>query len=361
MRAARLCLFDVRCIERAELDLEAGINWVLGRNGAGKTSVLEALSLLATGRTFRAGSVDSLIRRDARKAVAFAEMVDESSGVLSRVGLERESRQFRARVDGEEGLGLARLFEKCPVVCVEPDSGLLIAGPGELRRRFLDWGLFHVEHGFLTVWRRFQRALKQRNALLRLRRASQELDAWDREFAESGDQLHRLRRDYCVRLGQRGREAWDWLLPDLGHGHLAYRPGWPSEDESLQDALLRHRATDLRMGFSGLGPQRAGWSLSFDKVPAREQFSRGQAKLAAMAMLITQVADFADSRGQSPIVCLDDVMSELDPAHQSRLLQRLGETGSQVLITTPDPSIPERLGLTTALFHVEQGVVTRRV
>lgn len=361
MRLLRLQVTDLRVIQHADVALGPGLNLVSGPNGSGKTSLLEAMYLLSTGRTFRQGQVDGLIRMGAPLARSVARVEDPTRGHQVTLGLERGGKQFAARIDGERIERLTDLFALCPVVCFQPDSGLLLTGPAEERRRFLDWGLFHVEPGFLESWRAYQRVLKQRNGLLRGGCAARELDTWDHELVRNALPIDRWRRRYVEDLAGALRPVMEKLLPELGPCTLRYRPGWSGEHPDLAEALLAHREGDLRMGFSSVGPHRAGWVLSFPGVPRPDQLSRGQAKLAALAALVAQSADFLAHRGQAPIMCLDDVTAELDAQHQGAVLDLLEAQGAQTILTSAEPTEALRSRRIDAWFHVEQGEFVQRV
>jgi DNA replication and repair protein RecF len=221
--------------------------------------------------------------------------------------------------------------------------------------------LFHVEPGFLESWRAYQRVLKQRNGLLRSGCAARELDTWDHELVRTALPIDRWRRRYVEGLGETLAPVMQRILPELGAPNLRYRPGWSSEHADLGAALVAHRASDLRMGFTSVGPHRAGWVLSFPGVPRPDQLSRGQAKLAALAALVAQSADFLARRGQAPIMCLDDVTAELDAQHQSAVLDLLEAQGAQTVLTSAEPTEALRTRRIDAWFHVEQGKFLQRV
>src|SRR5487761_2161853 len=166
MQFVRLVIDDLRCFQHLAVSPRPGINVFAGGNGTGKSSLLEAAYMLSHGRSFRAGAAEALLRRGATTWTVHAELrhATEQTRLL---GLTREAEGWRARVDGQPVATLAALIEHCAVICFEPGSHALIAGPGEERRRFLDWGVFHVEQNFQPVWRRYRRALRQRNTLLR--------------------------------------------------------------------------------------------------------------------------------------------------------------------------------------------------
>ncbi|RDS81590.1 DNA replication/repair protein RecF [Dyella monticola] len=353
MRLQRLHLQGLRCIGDLTLDLDPGFNVLVGANGAGKTSVLEAAFLLSHGRSFRAGARDVLIQRGAAGLSIFSTVVHDD-GTVHRLGLGREGARWEARLDGEH-VAIGDLIRECAVVCFEPGSHALIAGGAEERRRFLDWGVFHVEHEFLPTWRRYQRALKQRNSLLRSGSTLDDrlLSPWESELARAGEFIDQWRRSYLDALLPFLRKQAALLLPELGAVQLRYRPGWP-EDEQLATVLVAQRSRDQSRGHTTSGVHRADWSLSFEHAPQREHLSRGQEKLVALICVLAQAWLDAERRGEWPVVCLDDLASELDQAHQAAVVQSLQGASAQILISGTEP--PGVLGsVSVKMFHVEQG------
>lgn len=359
MWVERLQLHDFRLFHRAELEFGPGGNVLVGGNGSGKTSVLEALHLLAVGRSFRGAVRDGLIRRGAAALQVFAQ-VHHVDGPSRRLGLLRETRDWQARVDGQAVAGLAEFHREIAVVCFEPGSHELIGGGSEHRRRYLDWFLFHVEPGFLVHWRRYQRALKQRNALLRLAGSDAgQLAAWERELSESGTALAQLRRDHFGHLAQRVAEVALRLMPEAGPASLQLQPGWTS-DQPLAEALVQQRPRDQVLGHTTVGPHRADWTIGYEALPVREMFSRGQEKLTALACLLAQARALADARGEWPVLCLDDLASELDRTHLEAALAWIRETPAQWCLTgTELPPVLHPLPAPHRLFHVEQGQIAR--
>lgn len=361
MHVTRLELRHLRRFEELRLDPAPGLNLITGDNGAGKTSVLEALHLMAYGRSFRGRVRDGLVRSGDPALEVFVEWHENPTGHAGegvrtrRAGLRHSGQEWTGRLDGESVAQLGDLCAALAVVTFEPGSHALITGGGESRRRYLDWGLFHVEQGFMPVWRRYARALKQRNALLKGRAPESQLDAWDRELADAGEPLARYREQYLEQLQPRFARLLEELVPALGLSRLEYAPGWRREELPLADALLLARARDLVAGYTSVGPHRADWRIEFGALPGREALSRGQAKLTALAALLAQAEHHDSVHGEWPVVALDDLASELDRNHQGRVLQRLSASRAQVFVTGTDvPSgMPPALVLTR--FHVEQG------
>lgn len=366
MRVTRLDLRNLRRFDAATLAPGPRINLLVGANGVGKTSVLEALHLMAYGRSFRGRVRDGLVRAGADALEVFVEWDERSAAGGSRTrraGLRHSGHDWAGRLDGETVSQLGDLCAALAVVSFEPGSHALVTGGGEARRRYLDWGLFHVEPGFLPLWRRYSRALKQRNALLKTRSPSTaQLDAWEHELAEAGEQLDRHRSAYLQLLEPHFQQLAAGLAPMLGDTALQYQPGWRREELSLADALLLARERDLASGHTSLGPHRADWRIEYGLVPGREALSRGQAKLAALSALLAQALHHVEQTLDWPVIVLDDLASELDRAHQQRVLERLAATEAQVFISgTEAPAALDRMTLPTRLFHVEHGRLSAAV
>lgn len=356
MRLIRLTVANLRCLQSVSLQLHGRLTLFTGANGAGKTSLLEAVHLLGYGRSFRGRVRDGLIRTGAEAVEVFAEWEGGTDRRVHRAGLRHGGRSWEARLDGASVPALGELCAAFPVVSFEPGSHELIAGGAEHRRRFLDWGLFHVEQGFLGVWRRYARALKQRNALLKQRPAVSALIPWDHELADAGEALTRMRGAYLdALLPVLGSVTRDFL-PELGEAGLEFQPGWRRAELSLADALTLNQERDLMLGYTAVGPHRADWRVGYERLPGREALSRGQEKLTALACVLAQAEDVASRTGDWPLVCLDDLPSELDREHQSRALERLTRPGAHLLLTATEfPECLEGYRDSVQRFHVEQG------
>ncbi len=358
MRVIRLDFSGVRCFEHGELAPAPGLNLVHGANGSGKSSLLEALHLMAYARSFRGRVRDGLVRAGAPALEVFVEW-QEASGRLRRAGLRHSGQQWEGRLDGAPLAQLGDLCAALAVVTFEPGSHALVMGGGEARRRYVDWGLFHVEPQFPGLWRRYARALKQRNALLKARQRDGQLDAWEHELHQAGTPLGQARERYLQALQPFLQRVSDAVFPEGRGAQLRYLPGWRQDDLSLADALLLARDRDLAAGFTSVGPHRADWRIEHEAIPGREALSRGQAKLTALAALLAQAEHQAAVRGDWPVVALDDLASELDRNHQALVLDRLAATGAQVIVTgTEPPHLPPGLGWST-VFHVEHGRIGR--
>ena len=357
MNIEQLRISGFRCFDEVSVELDPAINVFVGANGAGKTTVLEAVFLLSHGRSFRSGAKEALLRRGASALSIFAEL-RRADGTLTRLGLGRTGARWEGRVDGV-GARLGELVQECAVVCFDPGSHALISGGAEERRRYLDWGVFHVEHQFLSAWRRYQRALKQRNSLLRSGVVATDAQflPWEAELAQTAHQIDFQRQTYLERLRPKLNKSAQGLLGELGILELRYRRGW-AEGLDLAAELRDQRSRDVARGHTTLGAHRADWTMVFEHAPLREHLSRGQGKLAALACMLAQAELYAEHHGDWPMVCLDDLASELDHAHQDAVITQLTAAKAQILLTGTELSGAMNR-LPAQVFHVEQGKVSR--
>ncbi|MBB5207691.1 DNA replication/repair protein RecF [Chiayiivirga flava] len=355
----RLRIERLRLFEEVELGFRRGLNVLVGANGAGKTSVLEAVHVLANGRSFRGNVRDGLIRSGSAALRIYAELDPDDGSTVRRIGVERGTRDWSARIDGSPVPLLSDVYRELAVVCFEPGSHALIAGTSEHRRRFLDWALFHVEHAFLADWRGYQRALRQRNALLKQPAVDVALlDAWEADMAQAGERLTVHRRDYLARFEPVLLDVARRFLPEAGQLELRFQQGWG--DRPLADALQNARNRDMAIGHTTVGPHRADWEIRYERLPSRETFSRGQEKLTVLACVLAQAELFAADRGSWPVVLLDDLASELDAGHLALTLDRLVHSAAQVLVTgTAALPIVSGAEDRATVFHVEHARVRR--
>lgn len=351
MALSRIHVTTLRCLRDAELGLDPAITYILGPNGAGKTSLLEAVFLLGRGRSFRTRQVRRLVTRGHSEFAVFGEVATGSRN--RRVGVAWSHGRLEKRIDGEPASGAAALAALFPVHVLDPGSHELVQGTPSERRRFLDWGVFHVEHDYLQTWRRYRRLLSQRNAALKAGAGTGELGAWSVALAEAGEDVHDLRSRYLSVLKPAVAAVGAALLRQPLT--LDYAPGW-DPSEGLLAALERHSARDRQLGTTEAGPHRADVTVMLGSGLARDEASRGQQKLAAAALVIAQTRVHAQQVGSPGTLLVDDPAAELDTAALSRLMDALLEASAQLVITgLTSAQLPVRAGF--PVFHVEHGEV----
>jgi DNA replication and repair protein RecF len=346
---AFLSVENVRCIEKADLELSGRQNVLAGANGSGKTSLLESIFLLGRGRSFRTRNTERLIRHGAEQLMVFGRTAGEPERTLG-IRAERGAPTV-AKVSGAFVSSLAELSEFFPVQVIDPGVHKLIEDAPLGRRRWLDWAAFHVEHRFAENWSRYRRALQQRNAALRSE--AEQAIAWEPELSRLGECLGEVRRSMLKRL-QPYWEETARLLTGMEVG-LTYVQGWP-RDSSLAEALRGSRARDHSRGATQCGAHRCDVQIRIGSRPARYIASRGQQKLIAVAMILAQLKMLRGEFEAAPTLLLDDPAAELDAAHLAAFIREVRGLDCQLVLTalTPDGGI---FGAPDCTFHVEQGRV----
>lgn len=352
MALVRLDVDDFRCLERVRLTLDPRYNLFVGPNASGKTSVLEALFCLGRGRSFRTRRNELLIRhgQPGFRVVGWSQC-DGRETVLG-IGGTRPGTEIR--IGGAPASGAAALATHFPAQVIDPEIHKLLEEGPQRRRRYLDWGVFHVEHGFLDTWQRYFRALKQRNAALKAGGNPLDARAWDSELLLAGGMLAEQRGRYLEQLAPVLRELGRELVAvDVS---IAYHAGWPTGG-SFAHALDRSSARDARVGVTHVGPHRADVVVCVGGLLARERISRGQQKLLAAALTLAQLRLHEQHTPGHGALLLDDPAAELDSANLARLLSVVNSLPAQLFVTALRHDLPG-LGEPGALFHVEQGRIT---
>ncbi|MBW3615251.1 MAG: DNA replication/repair protein RecF [Actinobacteria bacterium] len=335
MRVTRLWLTDFRNYESAELaPAPEGLTIIMGANGEGKTSLLEAIGYLATLSSFRAVPGEALIRGGCARAVVRAEGERAGRPVLLEAELNTTGRD-RVQVNRQPLRRARDLLGALRVSVFAPDDLVLVkGGPGE-RRRFLDEILvaLHPKHDALQ--RDLDRILRQRNTLLRQSggRLSPEvevtLDVWDAKLAATGEALAVARQALLTALEPEVAKAYDQVAHSAADVTLRYQQSWTG---SLDDALADTRSDDLRRGVSLVGPHRDELALAIAGLPARTHASQGEQRSLALGLRLGAHRLVSEQVGEAPVLLLDDVFSELDPQRAAALLTHLPP--GQALLTT---------------------------
>lgn len=370
---------DFRNLRSVQLLPSPSVNWLIGSNGSGKTSVLESLYLIGTGKSFRSSSARQYINHEVSKCLVATSMASAGDALFAmRIGIERDTQGgFSARCNGESIRRLSDLAKLFPLVTLLPDSVELLTGDPTTRREFVDWTMFHVEHlgDYLDVYKSFSLCLLHRNKLLKAmaegsrlgdRAALQELGSWDEQFVLWGERLSALRESFVQRLvltlqasATEYAEAFGYPSYDLGRVRFAYQSGWTA-GRPLADQVATQREKDLERGTSTSGPHRFDLRITYDNVPVREFFSRGQLKHLTSLIKISQTRLFQQTHQSGEVIFLfDDAFSELDSRHAGSIISVLRMLGIQVFVTSAEP--PETKGFSIhkhdKMFHVEHGSI----
>lgn len=359
MYLTRLHVHQVRNLNEVVLGCHPRFNLFLGQNGSGKTSLLEAIHLLALGRSFRSRHHHTIINHGHQQLACFGEMIDAQDAKTS-MGIEKNRQgEVKCKLLGQNCDKLSRFALTLPLQLLTPETfKLLVDGPQE-RRRFLDWGVFHVEHSFTVLCQRYQRLLKQRNAALKQFSRSSSLQAWEKELIEVGEKITNHRKQYLVGLLPFINEAREYLLPAFNI-QINYEQGW-QPNLSLEAALQGALSQDQRFGYTSVGPHRAELAITLDAHDAHQVLSRGQQKLLICALHLAQAKQLHACTGKKCLFLIDDLASELDEVNRKQLIAALAKAGHQLFLTgteeAPWRGISEQYE--GQMFHVEHGCITQ--
>jgi DNA replication and repair protein RecF len=344
-----------RNLEHARLTFDPGLNLISGANASGKTSLLEAIYYLGRVRSFRTHLADQPIRYG-EQTFRVVGRVMSHSGQAVTVGIERQAGHFTVHMGGRVVRRLSDLAGNFPVQVFSSDTASVLDGGPRQRRHTLDWALFHVEHSYRDTWQRYTRVLRQRNAALRAQASAGEITAWESELLETALAIDTCRSDYLTRLSPYLKTEMDRLLPG-SELTLHYQRGWPA-DRDLAAVLSEGLSRDLAHGFTHHGPHRADFRLKLDGHPVVSHCSRGQQKSILLALMLAQVCYQQSIMGAAGAFLLDDLTSELDEAHQARVLAALRDLEAQVFVTAiRADSVDLSVWEPGRLFHVEHGLI----
>jgi DNA replication and repair protein RecF len=332
----------LRSLEQVRVELAPGIVSVIGPNGVGKTNLIEALYFALTGRSFRTSDRRDLIPFGGSLARSEATIRDEDGIEHALMAAISRTEGRRHLLDGNPADPATLARHRPPVAVFAPDRLALVKGPPAERRAHLD--------GFLAArWpargelrKRYGQAVAQRNALLSRLSAgygsAEDLRIWDVGMAEAAAPLIEARAEAVAELA--GPFAGAAVELGLAEATLGYAPRAAGSVEELKAGLEERRDQDIRMGRSSWGPHLDELKLSAAGRSLRKYGSQGQQRVGLLALLFSEREALLAARRVTPLLLLDDVMSELDPGRRERLVARLGD-GGQVLITAADEeSVP---------------------
>lgn len=362
MTLKRLLIQNLRNLSNVDISPSPDVNLFYGENGSGKTSILEAVNLLALGRSFRSHKHKALINYQQPSFTVFGKVLGQDHFEVP-IGINRtqEGEAF-FKANGVNVPSAADLAIYLPAQVINSDTFLLLEGSPKVRRQFIDWLVFHVEPNFFPAWKAIQRCLKHRNSLLRRDRIDPfELATWDQELVGLTDTIHEFRTQCMAQFQETFAELLKEFINIDGIA-LGYYRGW-DKDKAYSDVLTSGFERDKRQGFTQSGSHRADLKITVNGLDAAEVLSRGQQKLLVCALKIAQGYVFTRITGRKSIYLVDDLPAELDEKHRALLVHWLDTMGTQVFITGVEremlaSSWRDKTEITPKMFHVEQGRVT---
>lgn len=356
MSLLKLDVFNVRNIQSASIKPSEKINFIYGKNASGKSSLLEAIHILGLAKSFRTASIKNVVNYD-KKYLTVSGQVQHQKGSTCQIGIQYNN-GYQIRIDQQIISTRSSLAYALPIQLIHPKSYQLIDAGSQLRREFLDWGVFNNHQEFLLNWKKYKKALIQRNALLKKHQIKQ-INIWDQELFRYGTIVADYRKQYLQQLEIYFKDVC-CLFFDVQAIELSIYSGW-QESNCLLHILNESLDKDLRYGFTSYGPHRADFKLIINNRPAKDFVSRGQLKLLVLALKLAQVKMLDDIHNKMTCVLIDDLTAELDNNNRSILLDYLSQLGIQVFVTANEIS---NFGVIKniknyKMFHVEHGNINQ--
>lgn len=325
-----LKLNHFRNFKDLELEFVPGLNTIIGENGSGKTSILEAIHFLAYGKSFRIKELNRMVHQGEKSFTLFTKGSEDENAF--QIGMQRSHSESTNRLNGKSPKNLSEFAEILPLLLIHPESFQFLTGGAKMRRQLIDWGVFYHYPESRPHFAIIRKALKQRNQSLKQHAAREHIKLWETTCYKSCEAIDHLRGQYIEKLA---KECFK-LLGDFSEKHhltIEYDRGWPT-DEALSNCWDRSFMQDMRTGYTEYGPHQADLKISSRKKPARDMLSRGQQKTLISTLKLAQGLIFEDFTDRKPIYLFDDLASELDKTHRVQLKEQIEAQNCQVILTS---------------------------
>lgn len=353
---------NCRIINDLDIEFHEKSNVIIGDNGSGKSSLIESLTLLSSGRSFRTSRVKEVISYNQESVLISALLNQGISNNTEqeriRIGIEKQIGKTRIRINQQDVHSQSTLSLYLPVTVIHPDSIKLVVGSPADRRAFLDWIAFYSFPEFHSLWKQYKHVLKQRNLCLKDSSHRFALKQWTQELASLQPDIHKFRLKSLELIKPRLKAISKVLLESMDIS-IVLNNGFPSDIELDHDKLLsfynQKEEQDLKRGRTVYGVHRCDLNILVNGIPALSTASRGQLKLLVISLLLAQSQSIEKSTNGKAIILIDDLAAELDSFNQKRLLHYLTQLDQQLILTTT----PEhKFNLANQkVFHVKHGSI----
>lgn len=371
---SELQLNQFRNIPSAHLAPSPFVNIIYGDNGSGKTSLLEAISVIAHGRSFRTNKYRYLINKDVDEFTLFAKSISSSvQPEESTIGVQKDRKGVtHIRVNKEKVLSALPLARNLPLLTIDGHVFLLLEGGSKERRQFFDWLVFHVKHDFGHIWKEYTKCIKQRNSLLRHDKIDYaQVLPWDREIARLAVVIESSRKQcFSIFTGFLAQYLHACDFSDF-EVSVEYKNGWKLtlgdaefEECTILESLREHFPKDCALGYTNIGSHKSDLSISIDRKKSSDILSRGQQKVLICAMYLSLAATLKQEKDKNTVFLLDDLPAELDDYHLSLVGGWISELGLQTFISAVD-DISVRAAWSfinvdnCSMFHVKHGEINQ--
>ena len=336
MTIQTLSIQHLRNLAEVSQQFNPHFNLILGDNGAGKTSLLEAIHLLSCGKSFRSSQLPNVIKHNHTSYTLYAQVIHNASTV--KLGQQRDQNgKKQLKIDGMSQHSFAEFAKHLPLQLITTSSYRFFHESAKQRMQWVDWGVFHVKPKFITYWRQYQSTLRQRNASLKQKQARARVQAWDSPLIELSNKIDELRNEYISEIHPHIETLFEKMLNEIERIEINYLPGW-NREKGIAQTLDESYERDSYAGYTTAGAHRADVIVQANGQPAKDYLSQGQQKIAIYSMKIAQGKHLREQENKAVIYLIDDLPSELDENKQQYICELLEATKAQVFITAIEAS-----------------------
>ena len=349
----KLKIHNLRNIKHREFKFDKRINIFYGSNGAGKTSILESIYFLSSGKSFRKGNFKHLINFNSDSLTVYAECLNNHETNTHTFAVNKNSKgNWKAKHNNSKIKSQSIITNLLPTVAIDPEVYRLVDFGPLYRRNYLDWLVFHVKHDYLILWKKVYKCVKQLNTLYKYKGSSSEIEIWENNFLLFSNELNNIRENVFNQIKPKILELSLYMQEEINDLSIDFKQGW-SSDSTLDKQLKLDRSKNFKYGQLQHGPQKMDIKISTGKYQASQTLSRGQKKILSITFYMAFIDLLLETTNKSPILCLDDFDAEIDKNKLLKAARFFNEKKTQVFITSVQKEKISQVFPNAGMFHVE--------
>jgi len=347
---SKLKIHNFRNIKFKEFEFSQQINIFHGNNGVGKTSILEAIHFLSSGKSFRKGNFKTLINFNSDNLTVYLECL--LSANPSSISVNKSNNgKWKGKINNTYLNKQFEITNILPVVSIDPEVYRLVDFGPLYRRNFLDWLVFHVKHDYLLLWKKVYKCIKQLNLLYKSKAHVDQIELWESTFVDLSIKLNNVRENVFLEILPNIYKLSSFMQEEINNLCVEFKKGW-SKDISLKEQMTMDRKKNLLYGQLQHGPHKMDIKINTGTQQASQTLSRGQKKLLSITFYMAYI-QYLNLNDVNPILCLDDFDAEIDKDKLFKSADFFKKTTSQIFITSVQKNKIYRAFPKAELFHVK--------
>jgi DNA replication and repair protein RecF len=351
----KLKIHDFRIIKNKEFVFTNRVNIFYGNNGTGKTSILEAIYFISSGKSFRKSNFKNLINFDSESLTVYIECLNTNKLNQEKQTIainKNKSGLWKAKHNNSKINSQSTITNILPVIAIDPEVYRLVDFGPLYRRNFLDWLVFHVKHNYLLLWKKVYKCVKQLNSLYKNKASIPEVSLWENTFLQYSNELNSIREDFFLKIKPIIYKLNSFMQPEINDLAISFKKGW-SDDLTLEQQLNEDRDKNFKYGQLQHGPHKMDIKILTGKHQASQTLSRGQKKVLSMCFYMAVIDLLITTTDKTPILCLDDFDAEIDKHKLVKAANFFKDKKTQIFITSVHKKKISKVFPDSKLFHVE--------